>query len=199
MFKLTLHNSITTMKTAIIYLCFGATIETAIKAVTPFAVSVNSYLVDASPLWSLLSSTLKKYVFDDVEYLKFLGVVIICDTTLGLYKAWKEHRISSKGFSMVINKFVVYSAALITTHVLEHYTIRGKTNIVFGWLDSVVFCAIMAREAISIFENISILQPGLFPKWILKRLSQFDSITGQKKNDELQNTNGDLDGNSVNN
>lgn len=124
------------------------------------------------------------YIFADWQFVKFLTVICIVDTILGFYKAYLLHELSSKGFAMVFKKIIVYSAALITTHVFVHFTIANKAYAVFSWFDYVVFAAIMIREVISIFENIAIIDPNAFPKGILKRLKQFDSMTGEFKLDE---------------
>ena len=92
---------------------------------------------------------------------------------------FRSHNISSKGFSMVFQKFIVYTCALVTTHALVHFTVNNKTVVVFQWFDYVIFSGIMVREAISIFENIAVIDPNAFPKKILKYLKDFDSYTGE--------------------
>ena len=121
----------------------------------------------------------EKYVYNDWEFLKFLFVICIVDTALGFFKAIIQKNVSSKGFSMVFSKLITYMSALITTHVLVSFTIDKQVNIIFSWFNTVVFSAIIVREAISIFENIAIIQPGAFPKKILSYLKYFDSITGK--------------------
>ncbi len=131
--------------------------------------------------WTLapFAQFVNKYIFDDWEFLKFLFVICSVDTCLGVLKAIKQKQVSSKGFGMVFNKLITYSAALICTHVLVHFTVEHKSYIVFSWMDSVIYSAIIVREALSIFENISYLQPGVFSASILKYLHQFDSLTGK--------------------
>jgi toxin secretion/phage lysis holin len=123
---------------------------------------------------------IEKYVFSDWEYLKFLFVITSADTALGFVKAIKLHQLSSRGFSMIFTKFTMYACALIATHVLVHFSVANKTYVVFSWFDTVIFSAIVVREAISIFENIALIEPNLFPSSILKYLHQFDSLTGKK-------------------
>jgi toxin secretion/phage lysis holin len=125
-------------------------------------------------------SFIEKYVYSDWEFLKFLFVVIVVDTVLGLVKAFIKKNISSKGFAMVLKKIIIYSAALIATSALTKFTVAGAPQAAFGFLNNVVFSAIMVREAISIFENIGEIDPNVLPSWILKYLHKFDSLTGQK-------------------
>lgn len=127
---------------------------------------------------------IEKYVFSDWEFLKFLFVITSADTVLGLIKAISYKELSSKGFSMIFFKLTAYLCALIATHVLVHFTVGHKANVVFSWFDTVVFSAIVVREAISIFENIALFAPGVFPASILKYLQQFDSMTGSKINNQ---------------
>lgn len=127
---------------------------------------------------------IEKYVYSDWEFLKFLFVVISVDTILGLLKAFIHKNVSSKGFSMVLRKIIIYTGALITTSALVKFTIEGAPQAAFGFFNNVVFSAIMLREAISIFENIAEIDPNIMPSWILKYLHKFDSLTGKKLNDE---------------
>lgn len=126
----------------------------------------------------------EKYVFSDWEYLKFLFVVMMVDTALGVYKAIVKKRISSKGFGMVLRKIIIYTCALITTSALVKFTIEGAPQAAFSFFNNVVFSAIMLRETISIFENIAEIDPNVLPKYLLKYLHRFDSLTGKKLNNE---------------
>ena len=48
------------------------------------------------------------------------------------------------------------------------------------WFRYFACAALMVRESISVLENCESICPNLIPKWIVKRLSEFDSNTGQK-------------------
>lgn len=117
---------------------------------------------------------LEKYIFKDWEFLAFLIVLIMVDTALGIYKHWKMKTVSSKGFSQLFEKILIYTAALVVTHVMTNFMVSGEPNALFGWVDRLIYGAIMVREAISIFENIGAINSRLLPIWILKRLKQFD-------------------------
>jgi toxin secretion/phage lysis holin len=123
----------------------------------------------------------KEYVFDDFEFLKFLFVICAVDTALGFFKAVVHKNVSSRGFSMVFTKIIIYSAALICSHVLVSFTVHNKAYAVFSWVDTVIFSGIIVREAVSIFENIALIDPTAVPKRLLKYLKDFDSFTGIKK------------------
>lgn len=144
---------------------------------------IVAYLVAG---WAIapLITWIEKYVYSDWEFLKFLFVIIAVDTVLGIYKAIAGRNVSSKGFGMLFRKILVYCGALVATSVLVRFSVDGGVQAAFRFMDNVVFSAIMVREAISIFENIAEIEPDALPKWILKYLKRFDSITGKKINDE---------------
>ena len=120
------------------------------------------------------------YIFSDWDYLIFLTVLSSCDTVMGVTRALVKHEFSTKAFGKVFIKIIIYSCALIVSHVLVYFTVKGKTQAVFSWFDTVVLSAIVVREAISIFESIAVIEPGVFPIRILKYLKSFDSVTGNK-------------------
>lgn len=127
------------------------------------------------------------YVFDDVDYLKSLVVICAVDTALGFYQAVRTKTISGKGFGMIFRKIITYTSALVMSHVLVSFTVHGESYIVFGWLDTVVYSAIMVNEALSVLENISNITPGLIPDRLIKYFKNFDSFTGKSKEHEDNN------------
>ena len=152
------------------------TITIKIKVVGVYLIAGSAF----APLFKLVN----KYLFSDWEFINFLIVICAVDTLLGFVKALKQKNISSRGFSMVFKKIIIYSCALITSHAMVNYTVGGKVNRLFTYFDFVVFSSIMVREGISIFENIASIDPKAFPKRILKYLRDFDSLTGEMKNDK---------------
>ncbi|WP_072356844.1 bacteriophage holin [Chitinophaga sancti] len=127
---------------------------------------------------------IEKYVYSDWEFLKFLFVIVSVDTLLGFTKAVMEKKVSSKGFGMVLKKLLIYTCLLVATSALTKFTISGAPQVAFSFLNNVVFSAIMVREAISIFENVAEIEPGVLPGSILKYLQKFHSETGKKLIDE---------------
>ena len=122
----------------------------------------------------------EKYIFSDWEFLNFLFVMICADTMSGLIKAATQKNINSRAMGGMFNKIIVYFLALITTHNLSSFG-GHASGLMFGWMNAVVYSAIMVREAVSIFENISIVQPDIFPKRLLAYLQQFPNNFAQKK------------------
>ena len=123
----------------------------------------------------------KTYVFSDWEFVKWLAVLMVVDTFLGLLKHWFARDISSKGYGMVGKKLIVYSAVMILAHVLSSFTVNNQPVTTLEWFGSFGCTVLMVREGLSIIENIEAILPGFFPKSIVSRLKDFDS----KKGDNL--------------
>ena len=118
-----------------------------------------------------LLAIVQKYIFADWEFLRFLCVLIIVDTVLGVQRRWAAHAISSRGFSRLFKKSGIYLALLVLTHVLSSFTVHGEVNLFFKWFDTFMYSCMMAREALSILEHAALLEPRLVPKALLKRLA----------------------------
>lgn len=125
------------------------------------------------------------YVYNDWQFVTFLFILVIIDTLLGIVAAWNNRTFSAKGFGKFIQKVLIYSSFLVVTHVLTHFTIEGKQNTLFTWIDSVCYSSIVVRECISIFENMALINPKLMPTWLLKRFKYFDR-TGKIIQSELE-------------
>jgi hypothetical protein len=133
--------------------------------------------IEWSSVWLMFTALIKfidTYIFNDWQFVVTLGVIISVDTFLGLYVSFLHKNISSKGFAKMFNKVIVYTMLLICTHVATHLTANGKAIYLLTWMDSAVYAAIIVREIISVFEKCALINPGLIPLWILKRLKYFD-------------------------
>jgi len=136
--------------------------------------------------FSPLLQFINKYIFSDWQFIIWVFLLVALDTFTGVWKAWKTKTISSKSFAQVISKLTVYGIFLIVLHALGNFTVNKISNTWFGWVDNIGFSTIMIREAISIFENLAIISPDVFPKKILTRLHAIDD-TIEGSNDKTQN------------
>ena len=141
--------------------------------------SMRSLTLMALPIAPILEF-IEKYVFGDWEFVKFLIVLVVIDTVLGFIKHFMAHDISSRAFGMIARKLLIYASVLIVTHVLATFSVGGNPVGCLVWFRYFACAALMVREAISVLENCESICPNLIPKWIVKRLSEFDSNTGQK-------------------
>lgn len=116
----------------------------------------------------------EKYVFADWQFLNFLIVLVIIDTVLGIYKAYKSDALTTRIVHMLFQKIIIYTCFLVLVHIVSHFTIEGEKNSFFTWFNSFAYSAIIVRESISVLENMGAIRPGLIPYWILKKLRQYD-------------------------
>ncbi|MDF7810749.1 bacteriophage holin [Hymenobacter sp. YC55] len=136
---------------------------------SPRSLDVLSTGFNLSP-WALIVRT---YLFDDWQFLGFLLTLIVVDTVTGVIRSWQRSQISSRGFSRFFTKVLVYLSLLVLAHVMTSFTIKGKVNVLFQWFDTFVYCVMMAREALSVLENLATMAPELVPKKLIKRLALF--------------------------
>lgn len=146
---------------------------------------MRSITIMALPIAPILE-VIEKYVFGDWEFVKYLFVLVVFDTLLGFLKHWKAHDLSSNAYGMIARKLIVYSSVLVLTHVLATFSVGGEPVGCLVWFRYFACAALMVREAISILENCETISPGLLPKALVKRLSEFDSDTGQKLVDKYK-------------
>ena len=121
------------------------------------------------------------YVFSDWAFLRFLAVLVILDTLLGFIKHYRSHDVSSRAFGAIANKLLVYTTVMILSNVVSHYSINGVEQTYLQWFGTFCCTALIIREVLSIIENVEAIYPGFFPKWIIRRLKDFDSDTCKKK------------------
>jgi toxin secretion/phage lysis holin len=117
---------------------------------------------------------IETYLFQDWQFLKFLLILIVLDTVLGLINSWKKRQVSSYGFGKLITKLVLYLFFLVLIHVLCHFTVAGAQTHLFDWLNTLACSAIMLRESISILENLALINKKIIPTWVLDRLKKVE-------------------------
>lgn len=116
---------------------------------------------------------IKKYIFDDWQFMGFLCVLLMLDASAAVVGRLKN-RLEGKPnpkfplFFEILIKMYIYFSVLIMTHVLISFTVRGITNIIFSWFDTFTYSVIIAHEALSIFRRLDFIDPRLLPP-ILRR------------------------------
>lgn len=129
---------------------------------------------------------LQKYIFADMEFLKWLVVLISLDTLLGLGGAICRKTVDRERFGDILVKIVVYGSCLIVGHVLENFTVSGEPIQGGHYMKVLIYCSILIKEAISIFNNLGKISKNLVPIAILKRLKAFDDSGELKDLDPAQ-------------
>ena len=139
-----------------------------------FANISDKHFLAVSAAFAGIKTVFDTYIFSDWQFVLFLIVIILVDTVLGTYNAWKKKTLESRAYARLFEKILIYGGILITSHVLISFTISGTATGLFNWVDDLIFCTIMVREAISICENIGEIRPDLLNKKLLARLKKFD-------------------------
>ena len=124
--------------------------------------------------WSAIAGLFNTYIFNDWSFLVYLVIMIMIDTILGVWKAFKYGNLSSARFGGLVIKSVLYAIFLVVIHNLTNFSTNDVTKSIFMWVEELCYAALLVREAISIIENIGAIKPDLLPVWILKRLKSFD-------------------------
>lgn len=115
-----------------------------------------------------------KYVYQDWEFARWIGVAIVIDTVVSLVKHWMHKDISSEDFwHKFARKIFVYIILLISSNMLSNYTVNGHLVGTTQWIGEYLCVFMLLREAISILENVNAIVP-VVPVWLLKRLKDFN-------------------------
>ena len=115
-----------------------------------------------------------KYVYQDWEFAKWIGVAVVVDTALGILKHLVHKDASSESFWVKFSKKIaVYILLLILTNILTNFTVNGKTVGATDWMGTYLCTYMLVREAISIMENANAVIP-IFPKSFIKRFKDFN-------------------------
>jgi len=145
-----------------------------------FANISDKHFFAVSAAFAGLKTVFDTYIFSDWQFVAFLIAIVLVDTILGTYKAWKGKTLESRAYARLFEKILLYGAVLVTSHILISFPLSGTPNGLFTWCDDVLYCAMIVREAISILENVGEIKPDFLPAWILSRLKKFDE-SGQFK------------------
>lgn len=122
----------------------------------------NGILLAASSIGVLAKEFTTKYIFSDVEYLKWLVIAVTLDLVTGIAKVWAKEgykAVTSKGIRMTIAKFIQYGAFLIITHVLVNVTVGESKP--FAFVKDWAYLLLLLVEIKSVYENITAIDNRL--------------------------------------
>lgn len=146
-----------------------------------FVVNLNTLMIAA--FFATIKGLVEVYLFNDFQYVVYLFTLVMIDSLLGAYAAWIKKEFSANGFGKFVQKMLIYSSFLVMTFVLMNFKIEGKQIGLFGWLDDVLYCSLILREAISIIENAARINTSLVPKFLISRLKKLkDQIENNDEN-----------------
>lgn len=114
-----------------------------------------------------------QYLITDWEFAKWIAVLIVIDTLLGIAKHLLYKDASSEDFwSGFAKKISVYLVLMILSNVLSNYTIYGEAVGSTEWMSKYLCIYMIVREAISIVENSNAIYP-ILPAKLIKRFKDF--------------------------
>lgn len=115
-----------------------------------------------------------KYVYQDWEFAKWIGVAVAIDTLIGLLKHLVHKDASSESFfAKFSKKIAVYILLLILANILTNFTVNGSNMGATDWMGTYLCVYMLVREAISVMENANAVIP-IFPKSFIKRFKDFN-------------------------
>ncbi len=134
-----------------------------------------------------------KYIYQDWEFAKWIAIAIVIDTLVSMVKHWILHDFASeefwKGFA---KKIFVYIMLLVASNLLVNFTVQNHTIGTTAWLGEYLCVAMLIREVISIIENTNAIMP-ICPKWVLKRLKDYNENGEYIKTKDRKQSNTILD------
>lgn len=110
------------------------------------------------------------------EFLVILVVLILVmfDTILGIMVGIKERKVSSKKFSDLFTKIIVYVILLIATHLPVVVFKDTISQLMLQPVQSTVLVAVVLRELISILEKSQKLNIFKIPKKLADKLAEYN-------------------------
>lgn len=129
-------------------------------------------LVVALPL--SIGAEIMRYVYQDWEFAKWIGMAVAVDTLLGILKHLVHKDASSESFfAKFSKKIAVYILLLILANILTNFTVNGSSMGATDWMGTYLCVYMLVREAISVMENANAVIP-IFPKSFIKRFKDFN-------------------------
>lgn len=137
-----------------------------------------------------LTGFFEVYVFQDWGFVRYLIIMVILDTILGIRRAVIQKTFHWKYLYGLKDKLIVYTSILVLVHVMTSFTVDDQTVTWFIWLRISVFSGLMAKESFSILKNIAATNKSLVPAWLLKKFEEWDK-TGKFKFESDEETDED--------
>ena len=117
---------------------------------------------------------LSRYLYQDWEFAKWIGIAVVLDTILGVIKNLLHKDASSESFfSKFGKKIAIYIVLLILSNILSNYTVQGSVVGATQWIGTYLCVFMMVREGFSCVENIQAIYP-ILPVAFVKRLKDFN-------------------------
>jgi phage-related holin len=134
-----------------------------------FDLAYMKLTVLCSVAYTTTQAFLEDYVFTHSGWVEVIVFAVIGDTITGIIKSVKQKKFSSYKFGALMVKGVIYGLFVLILGGL--YKVENDTMRLLATLG---YSAIVVREVLSFVENVEIIRPNTFPKWLISRLEHFD-------------------------
>lgn len=115
-----------------------------------------------------------KYLFQDWEFAKWIGVAVVVDTVLGVWKHLIHKDANSETFfARFGKKIAVYIMLMILSNVAENCKVAGESVGAMRYVGTYLCVFMLVREVFSCVENIQAIYP-ILPKSFVQRLKDFN-------------------------
>jgi hypothetical protein len=140
----------------------------------------NKYILAVGSIMTPLIAIILNHLQDSFYMLLALILFVSVDTSLGLYIAAKNGRLSSgkTGFWKIGDKLFCYFGLLITVYTVVFLSQavpviqNGLTADAFKYIIVFTYSIMYGREIFSIFESIDVLQPKLLPPYFKEKIAK---------------------------
>lgn len=125
----------------------------------------------------VFSSTLFTFLYSifkfELSIILLVSILVFVDTVLKLMYSYKNKVISSKKFSSLFEKMIVYILLLFSSHLPLIFLTDSLSIIIFTPIQSIILISVVLRELISIIENCVKLNIYIIPKKLAEKLEQY--------------------------
>jgi hypothetical protein len=135
--------------------------------------------ISFTAILSIIIKYLEKYYFNDVQFIGFMGALLMGDAIAQLLMQINQRHVDLVSILMdKAKKSVGFFILLSLSHVLVNYEVNGIKSEIFSWIDSAIYGGVVTIEAIYIIKWLQIVFDWAILKQLMKFFKGFDSITG---------------------
>lgn len=135
--------------------------------------SIGAGIIGAS-----IAAWFTDFINSNINWIIVVVLFVFIDTLLGIWKGFINNKVSSKRYEKFLKKVIIYAVIVFVAHGMRYASGGEGTSdaakTFLNWIKEALLFAVLVRETISILEKAGAIWPGSVPKWLLKRLEDFD-------------------------
>ena len=147
----------------------------------------NMTVLEVTGALSLITAFFAKFFGEmDLTVLGILILVTTLDTATGIWKAKKNRNMETGVMAKLLTKAALYAITFLLGYTLTIVTDQWGFSHFFTFAGYSLQYFMIARESLSILENMEEIKPGSTPGWLMKHFKVYVK-TGKKP--EVENAN----------